>query len=582
MAGVSNAWTQADAGVPGHPMPLVTLAGNPRVSLVFMRLPDGAPDGSGFPLYGSQGLQKLYFGIITTMTAVDGSTSYSRSDLTTTLASLIDATTPDRIDTQDFTGVYGDGDHSDHHAMAYLTRDAHRLDTTVAHTLYGYMGDALAEQPANVTGADFSAKHDAYFAYAPFDMNVCQTDATCKQDVTWAWLSAQYTTGSEAGGPGTNYPPFAVAGPNQTVPAGAPVQLEGAASYDVGGTPSFHWTQTAGPAVTLSSATAAAPTFTAPASAVTFQLTVTEGQLTSAPATMTVTPPPPNCTTYTSSATGSHQVCGAIRDKYQSLGGPSGFLGYPTTDETATPDGIGRFNHFANSGSIYWTPNTGAWSIHGAIRDKWASLGWERSFLGYPVTDETGTPDGIGRFNHFANSGSIYWTPNTGAWSIHGAIRDKWASLGWERSFLGYPVTDETGTPDGIGRFNHFSNAGSIYWTPSTGAWSIHGAIRDKWASMGWERSFLGYPVTDETGTPDGIGRFNHFSNAGSIYWTPSTGAWSIHGAIRDKWASMGWERSCLGYPVSDEFAISGGRQSNFQHGFITWNSSTGATTSSC
>ena len=54
MAGVSNAWTQADAGVPGHPMPLVTLAGNPRVSLVFMRLPDGAPDGSGFPLYGSR------------------------------------------------------------------------------------------------------------------------------------------------------------------------------------------------------------------------------------------------------------------------------------------------------------------------------------------------------------------------------------------------------------------------------------------------------------------------------------------------------------------------------------------------
>ena len=56
----------------------------------------------------------------------------------------------------------------------------------------------------------------------------------------------------------------------------------------------------------------------------------------------------------------------------------------------------------------------------------------------------------------------------------------------------------------------------------------------------------------------------------GSIYWTPSTGAWSIHGAIRAKWASLGWERSCLGYPVSDEFAILGGRQNNLQHGIIT------------
>jgi uncharacterized protein with LGFP repeats len=157
----------------------------------------------------------------------------------------------------------------------------------------------------------------------------------------------------------------------------------------------------------------------------------------------------PNCTTYSSPATGSHQVCGAILAKYQDLGGPNGFLGYPVTDETATPDGIGRFNHFANSGSMYWTPRTGAWSIHGAIRDKWASMGWERSLLGYPVTDESGTPDGVGRFNHFTNGGSTYWTPSTGAWSIHGMIRADWANMGWERSCLGYPVSDEFGIAGG-------------------------------------------------------------------------------------------------------------------------------------
>jgi uncharacterized protein with LGFP repeats len=234
-----------------------------------------------------------------------------------------------------------------------------------------------------------------------------------------------------------------------------------------------------------------------------------------------------NCTTYSSPATGSHQVCGAIRAKYQALGGPSSMLGYPTTDELPTPDLVGRFNHFANDGSIYWTPSTGAWSVHGAIRAKWASLGWERSFLGYPVSDETGTPDGAGRVNDF-------------------------------------------------------SHAGSIYWTPSTRAWSVHGAVRDKYLGLGGPSSFLGYPVTDETGTPDGAGRFNHFSNAGSIYWTPSTRAWSVHGAIRAKWASLGWERSCLGYPMTDEFAISVGRQSSFQQGFTTWNATTRITQSSC
>jgi uncharacterized protein with LGFP repeats len=105
---------------------------------------------------------------------------------------------------------------------------------------------------------------------------------------------------------------------------------------------------------------------------------------------------------------------------------------------------------------------------------------------------------------------------------------------------------------------------------------------------MGWETGPAGYPNTDETATPDGVGRYNHFTKldangntmwAASIYWTGGTGAWCVQGAIRDKWASLGWERSSLGYPTSDEYAITGGRRSNFQGGTITYNSATGQTT---
>jgi len=86
----------------------------------------------------------------------------------------------------------------------------------------------------------------------------------------------------------------------------------------------------------------------------------------------------------------------------------------------------------------------------------------------------------------------------------------------------------------------------------------------------------LGYPVTDETGTPDGVGRFNGFQG-GAVYWTPRTGAHEVHGAILSTWASLGWERSALGYPVSDEFVVAGGRQSNFERGSISWTAATGA-----
>src|SRR5690242_12383267 len=151
----------------------------------------------------------------------------------------------------------------------------------------------------------------------------------------------------------------------------------------------------------------------------------------------------------------------AIDEKFAQLGGAQGFLGAASDFEQGAPDGIGRFRHFAN-GSIYWAPSTGAHEVHGAIRDKWATLGWERGFLGYPETDETPTPDGSGRFNHF-QSGSIYWTLATGAHEVHGAIRDKWASLGWERSGLGYPVSDEASVPGGTIRCSQFQR-GLVYW----------------------------------------------------------------------------------------------------------------------
>ncbi|MBW3575550.1 MAG: PKD domain-containing protein [Actinobacteria bacterium] len=155
-----------------------------------------------------------------------------------------------------------------------------------------------------------------------------------------------------------------------------------------------------------------------------------------------------------------------------------------------------------------------------------------RRMIGAPLGPEQGSADL--RWRDY-DRGRIYWTPTTGAHVLIGAIRATFLRLGGHVT-QGVPLNDERTTPDGIGRYVHFSTGVSIYWTPQTGAHAVGGAIRQRWQALGWERGPMGYPTTDELPTPDGIVRFNHFSKGSSIYWTPWTGAHGVWGAIRQRW----------------------------------------------
>lgn len=154
------------------------------------------------------------------------------------------------------------------------------------------------------------------------------------------------------------------------------------------------------------------------------------------------------------------------------------------------------------------------------------------------------------------------------------AIDAKSTELGWPA-----PISGLTSSTDGKGYFKSFPNGGWILWRKDSEAHAIYGAIAAKWRELGGESGFLGWPRTDETGTPNGAARYNHF-DGGSIYWSGATGANVIYGAIRDLWASMGWEASALGLPTSDEmdvFGAPGARRNTFESGEITWTGAAGA-----
>jgi hypothetical protein len=196
MAGVANSWTTGDAGISGHPMPLVTLTGKPGISLVFMRLPQ-AEWGAPFNPNAST-LRNLWSGSITSVQAQGGTSTYTKTQLISTLSTLMTNFQPDTVRTQDYVGTLGDGDHDDHHTASYFARSAH-LVYAGSHTFIGYQDYETENRAQNVTGADLTAKTNALYAYLNFDEGPCGSPPNCGNNEYAAWLKRQYVKGTESG-----------------------------------------------------------------------------------------------------------------------------------------------------------------------------------------------------------------------------------------------------------------------------------------------------------------------------------------------------------------------------------------------
>ena len=215
--------------------------------------------------------------------------------------------------------------------------------------------------------------------------------------------------------------------------------------------------------------------------------------------------------------------------------------------------GTGTAVYFEH-GMIVLRPDNRAFAVYGMIYLHYREFGdvqptgWSP---GLPTSDEEAAPGG--RVSHF-DAADIYWTSATGAHEVHGVIAAHLAALGGCGGWIGYPLTDESPVIHGgaqIGRMNNFENA-SIYWNQSTGAAEVHGDLRAAWLDAGGPSGSLGFPVSDETGSPSGACQYNDFQN-GCLTWRAADGLVESYTALDvyvDRFTSQGVHTAGEASPV--------------------------------
>ncbi|HEY5695429.1 MAG TPA: PIG-L family deacetylase [Candidatus Saccharimonadales bacterium] len=196
MLGVQNPeWISRTIAISaGHYMTLAKIKGNPQVSLIFMHLPDGNIDGRGFDATHHESLKRLEAGLTSIIHSTDNQSSYSSTELISTLSDLMDKFQPQEIRTQaqiNHSKRYPD--HSDHLMAGWYTQRAYENYRQHSNTHVAfYTGYPIRDRPENISLQGISDKEAVFFTYAKYDKGACESEITCTKTAYRHYLKRQY------------------------------------------------------------------------------------------------------------------------------------------------------------------------------------------------------------------------------------------------------------------------------------------------------------------------------------------------------------------------------------------------------
>ena len=184
--------------------------------------------------------------------------------------------------------------------------------------------------------------------------------------------------------------------------------------------------------------------------------------------------------------------------------------------------------------------------------------------------------------------GSIYWSSGTGTHEVHGSLDQYYTNHGGPEGMFTFPMTDVTAVSGVSGaQMVTFpgttcgSTWGSAIYTSAARTVSVVGCIYQGYGPGG--PAALGLPTGDQQSVAGGLVQYFPGTScpgvgAGSAIYSAGVGTFTVYGCIYQKYVVFGGPGSQLGFPISSEHTNSSGqRESDFQGGYITYTTSTGA-----
>lgn len=201
MAGKKNVWTQRDIDINGHDIIINTLRDNKSISLMFLRLPDGNVDGSGFGSQKNQSLDHLLRGSQSTIKSVDGQSEYTLQQIVLTFEGAMSSFSADEVRTHNTVAqTNGRDDHSDHVSVGDMVQNAFNAYKTKYpnSAIKHYSGYYVSSLPVNLPSDQIAKKEEIFMQYGQTDPSVCHTHAACfaKNEAYGKFLSREYQAGN--------------------------------------------------------------------------------------------------------------------------------------------------------------------------------------------------------------------------------------------------------------------------------------------------------------------------------------------------------------------------------------------------